>query len=48
MDVELIRIRENILMRSFSEIRDPDFTSAHIKAGRKILKALKRLKERKA
>lgn len=48
MDVELLRISENSLIKSFSDVRDAEFTSAHIKAGRKIMQAMKRLVEKKS
>lgn len=47
MDVELLRISENSMMRSYNDIKDADYTSAHIKAGRKIMVAMKRLIETK-
>lgn len=47
MDVEMVRISENNLMKSYGEIRDADYTSAHIKAGRKIMQAMKILVEKR-
>jgi hypothetical protein len=47
MDVEEIKAKETRIMRPFVSKKDTTFTSAHFKAARKILVALKRLKQKK-
>lgn len=47
MDVEDIKAKENRIMKPFISKQDPTFTSAHFKAARKILVALKRLRQLK-
>ena len=44
MDVEEIRKKQTRIKSSYLLQQDDGFTSAHIKAARKILKALKRLR----
>jgi len=49
MDVEEIRKKQNRIKSSYVLLQDDGFTSAHIKAARKIMKAMKRrraMKER--
>ena len=43
LDVELVRMNEEAKMRPYNEARDIEYTSAHIKAGRVIMQALRRL-----
>ena len=43
LDVELVRMNEEAKMRPYNEARDVEYTSAHIKAGRVIMQALRRL-----
>ena len=43
LDVELVRMNEEAKMRPYNETRDIEYTSAHIKAGRVIMQALRRL-----
>ncbi len=47
LDVEMIRMSEDTRMKPFEEFRDHEYTSANIKAGRKILEALRRLVDAK-
>jgi hypothetical protein len=47
MDVEEIKVKETRVRRAFISKQDPTFTSAHFKAARKILIALKRLQNQK-
>jgi|LauGreDrversion4_2_1035121.scaffolds.fasta_scaffold278762_3 hypothetical protein len=47
MEVEEIRNKYKGLMKGFLSKQDQSLTSAHIKAGRKILAALRRLYEKK-
>ena len=48
MDVEEIKFKEQRMMRGFLNQQDESYTSAHVKAGRKIMAALMRLKEKKS
>jgi len=48
LEVEEMRNKEDRLLHDYIGKKDEMFTSAHLKAGRKILHALKKLKERKA
>lgn len=48
MDVEEIKRKESRIKKSYVTKQDEMYTSAHIKAGRKIMQALKRLRDRKA
>ena len=43
LDLEIVRLNEENVMRPYIKTRDHEFTSAHIKAGRTILSALKNL-----
>ena len=43
LDVELVRINEENILRPFNDARDHEYTTAHIKAGRTIKQALQRL-----
>jgi hypothetical protein len=45
MDVEEIKKKESRLRKGFHTKKDEQFTSAHIKAARKILIALKRIRD---
>lgn len=47
LDVEEMKITEDKLMKGYKIKQDEGFTSAHIKAGRKILNALYRMRNRK-
>lgn len=47
MDVEEIRKKETRIKSSYVLLQDDGFTSAHIKAARKIMKAMKRLRAMK-
>ncbi len=41
MDVELIRLMEMRVCQPYIEGKDEEYTTAHMKAGRKILQALR-------
>ena len=43
LDVQLVRMTEDAKMRQYNPARDIEYTSAHIKAGRVIMQALKKL-----
>jgi len=43
LDVELVRMNEEALIQPYLAQRDHEYTSAHIKAGRTIMQALKKL-----
>ena len=43
LDVEIVRINEENVMHKYHQERDQVYTSAHIKAGRTIMTALRRL-----
>lgn len=47
MDVEDVKRKEQRIKKAYQVKRDEAYTSAHIKAARKILAALKRLRENK-
>jgi hypothetical protein len=47
MDVEEIKSKEQRMMKGYVMHQDESYTSAHVKAGRKIMLALKRLRERR-
>jgi hypothetical protein len=47
MDVEEIKVKEFNLRKQFEKESDHLFNSAHIKAARKILNGMKRLRENK-
>lgn len=44
MDVEEMKDKENRIRKSYLQRKDSSYTSAHIKAARKILQGLKRLR----
>jgi hypothetical protein len=48
MDVEDIKRKESRIKKNYVTQQDDMYTSAHIKAGRKIMQALKRLRDKKA
>ena len=47
MDVEEIKFKEQRMMKGFVNQQDESYTSAHVKAGRKIMAALMRLKQKR-
>lgn len=47
MDVEEIKFKEQRMMKDFVNQQDESYTSAHVKAGRKIMAALMRLKQKR-
>ena len=44
MDVEEIKMKEQSIIKGYLHRQDESYTSAHIKAGRKIMAALKRIR----
>ncbi len=47
MDVEEIKDKEKRLRKSYEQDKDLTYTSAHIKAARRIMQGLKRLRAQK-
>lgn len=47
MDVEEIKLKEMKVKKNFLPKKDLSYTSAHLKAGRKIMLGLKRLRDSK-
>jgi hypothetical protein len=47
MDVEEIKAKETSLKKKFIQKQDPKYTSAHMKAARRILASFKRLIHRR-
>ncbi len=47
MDVEEVKLQEKSIIKGFLSRQDESYTSAHIKAGRKILTALKRIRNKR-
>lgn len=47
MDVEEVKMKEQSIIKGYLSRQDESYTSAHIKAGRKILTALKRIRNKR-
>jgi hypothetical protein len=47
MDVEEVKMKEQSIIKAYLHRQDESYTSAHIKAGRKILAALKRIRNKR-
>ena len=47
MDVEEVKMKEQSVIKGYLNRQDESYTSAHIKAGRKILTALKRIRNKR-
>jgi hypothetical protein len=47
MDVEEVKMKEISVIKGYLQRQDESYTSAHIKAGRKILTSLKNLRTKR-
>ena len=45
LDVQMLQYEEQTIMKPYMDARDKHYTTAHLKAGRKILQAIRNFKD---